>query len=61
MNVLGMSGAAGPINQAAQAWLASWSSGSQPLFLFLYYFDPHTWYNPPPPYDTLSIRAMPAR
>jgi arylsulfatase A-like enzyme len=21
--------------------------------LYLYYFDPHTWYNPPPPYDTL--------
>lgn len=28
-------------------------SGTQPLYLFLYYFDPHTWYNPPPPYDTL--------
>jgi arylsulfatase A-like enzyme len=26
---------------------------SQPLFLFLYYYDPHTWYDPPPPYDTL--------
>jgi arylsulfatase A-like enzyme len=28
-------------------------SGTQPLYLFLYYFDPHTWYNPPAPYDTL--------
>lgn len=22
-----------------------------PLFLFMWYVDPHTWYNPPPPYD----------
>jgi arylsulfatase A-like enzyme len=38
-------------------WLdTSWTlviSGTQPLFLFLYYFDPHTWYDPPPPYDAL--------
>lgn len=26
---------------------------SQPLFLFLYYYDPHTWYDPPAPYNTL--------
>lgn len=44
---------AGSVNAAAHSWLASWSPGSQPLFLFLYYFDPHTWYNPPSPYDTL--------
>jgi arylsulfatase len=25
----------------------------QPLFLFMYYYDPHTWYDPPPPYDSL--------
>ncbi len=40
------------LNDTALAWLANWS-GAQPLFLLLYYFDPHTWYAPPPPYDTL--------
>ena len=43
---------AASVNAAAQSWLRAWSPGTQPLFLFLYYFDPHTWYNPPPPYDT---------
>ena len=28
-------------------------SGTQPLFLFAYYWDPHTYYDPPPPYDLL--------
>jgi arylsulfatase A-like enzyme len=45
------------LNVAAMAWLSNtWTStlsGTQPLFLYLYYFDPHTWYNPPSPYDTL--------
>lgn len=45
------------INTLAFDWLDNtWSpvlSGTQPLFLYLYYFDPHTWYNPPAPYDTL--------
>jgi arylsulfatase A-like enzyme len=45
------------INRVATAWLNDeWTSvlsGTQPLFLYLYYFDPHTWYNPPAPYDTL--------
>ncbi|CAG1773180.1 partial Choline-sulfatase, partial [uncultured bacterium] len=45
------------INQAAMNWIDStWTpalSSTQPLFLFLYYFDPHTWYDPPPPYATL--------
>jgi arylsulfatase A-like enzyme len=44
------------VNAMAMNWLGnSWApiSGTKPLFLFLYYFDPHTWYNPPPPYDTL--------
>ena len=45
------------INTLAINWLETqWSpilSGTQPLFLHLYYYDPHTWYNPPPPYDTL--------
>jgi arylsulfatase A-like enzyme len=47
---------AGLINGFTIDWLEdTWIpdlSGSQPLFLFLYYFDPHTWYDPPPPYDT---------
>lgn len=44
------------VNAMAMDWLgANWAtiSGTKPLFLFLYYFDPHTWYDPPPPYDTL--------
>lgn len=38
-------------------WLdTTWTStisGTQPLYLFAYYFDPHTWYDPPAPYDIL--------
>jgi arylsulfatase len=45
------------INVAAMDWLSNtWTpalSGTQPLFLYLYYFDPHTWYDPPHPYGTL--------
>ena len=52
-SVLELSKLAESLNAAAQTWLASWVPGSQPLFLLLYYFDPHTWYNPPPPYNTL--------
>jgi arylsulfatase A-like enzyme len=48
---------AADINDMVFDWLdTSYSptiSGTQPLYLFLYYFDPHTWYNPPAPYDTL--------
>jgi len=47
---------AGELNQAAMNWLDTiWTptlSGTQPLFLYLYYYDPHTWYDPPPPYNT---------
>jgi arylsulfatase len=47
-------GMAGEINSRVFNWLENnWSSTEQPLFLFLYYFDPHTWFNPAPPYDTL--------
>jgi arylsulfatase A-like enzyme len=46
---------AGLINSFTMDWIEhTWIpdlSGGQPLFLFLYYFDPHTWYDPPPPYD----------
>ena len=41
--VLESSGLSAQLNVAAQSWLASWSPGPQPLFLFLYYFDPHTF------------------
>lgn len=45
------------INELAQKWLednlASVESSGQPLFLYLYYMDPHTLYDPPAPYDTL--------
>ena len=45
------------INAHAIEWLQnSWlpqAGNGQPLFLFLYYFDPHVWYDPLPPYDTL--------
>jgi arylsulfatase A-like enzyme len=48
---------ASEINTLAFNWLdTTWTptlTGTQPLFLYLYYFDPHTYYNSPPPYDTL--------
>jgi arylsulfatase A-like enzyme len=40
------------VTDLAITWTQSYSS-SQPLFLWVYYMDPHTWYNPPPPYDVL--------
>ncbi len=44
------------VNRRAMDWLqTTWrasSTGSRPLFLFLYYFDPHDYYDPLPPYDT---------
>lgn len=47
-------GVADVVNTAAKTWFQnSWQASMQPLFLWLYYFDPHTWYNPGPPYDTL--------
>ncbi len=49
------------INELAQKWLednlASVESSGQPLFLYLYYMDPHTLYDPPAPYDTLYDSA----
>lgn len=45
------------VNAQVFDWLEQvWTptiSGTQPLFLYLYYFDPHTWYDPLPPYDEL--------
>ncbi len=36
------------------------ASDSRPLFLFAYYYDPHSWYDPPPPYDTLYKPGCPS-
>jgi arylsulfatase A-like enzyme len=47
---------AAEINALAMDWLSQTylqQEPRQPLFLFLHYFDPHTWYMPPPPYDLL--------
>lgn len=41
------------VNNRTLAWLDANRDPSKPLFLYLYYFDPHSWYNPPAPYDTL--------
>lgn len=43
------------VNQEVLNWLQKkWlrREQSQPLFLYLYYLDSHTWYTPPAPYDT---------
>lgn len=43
------------VNQATFDWLDTNQETirTRPQFLFVYYYDPHTWYDPPPPYDTL--------
>ncbi len=45
------------VNARVMSWFdgraADLESSGKPLFLFIYYFDPHGWYNPLPPYDTL--------
>ncbi len=47
-------GIAAQVNARATTWLGdNWSAITTPIFLFLYYFDPHTWYNPLAPYDTM--------
>ena len=48
---------ASEVNERAMKWLQEQYlpkiKEKKPLFLFLYYFDPHVWYDPPPPYDML--------
>lgn len=41
------------LNRKAFTWLDANrpTLRERPLFLFMYYYDPHTWYDPPPPYD----------
>lgn len=43
------------LNQMAFDWLTEHPDAgeSQPLFLYMYYYDSHSWYDPPAPYDTL--------
>ncbi|HSH01753.1 MAG TPA: sulfatase [Anaerolineae bacterium] len=45
------------LNETVSTWLdTEWSttiSGTQPLFLNLYYYDPHSWYTPPAPYNIM--------
>lgn len=46
---------AAEVNARVIEWLdTEWATlgGDEPLFLFVYYFDPHTWWDPLPPYDT---------
>lgn len=48
---------AAAVNDLAQSWLDNNQTvldhSGKPLFLFLYYYDPHSWYDPPAPFDTL--------
>lgn len=42
---------AGDVTTRALEWIREERDG--PFFLFAHYFDPHTLYDPPPPYDSL--------
>lgn len=48
---------AASLNKLAFSWLddnaSTLEDGKSPLFLFLYYYDPHSWYDPLPPFDTM--------
>ncbi len=45
---------AADLNRMAFNWLdTGGATADKPLFLFMYYYDPNSWYDPPPPYDTL--------
>jgi arylsulfatase A-like enzyme len=45
------------VNGKVTGWLTTdWpaaNTGGRPLFLFVYYMEPHVFYDPPAPYDTL--------
>lgn len=52
----GLNADAAQVNAAAFEWLdTTWQADlrDRPLFLYLYYYDPHTIYAPPPPYDLM--------
>ncbi len=48
------SGLAATVTRQAAAWLQR-RDPARPLFLFVFYFDPHYDYRPPPPYDRLFV------
>jgi arylsulfatase A-like enzyme len=59
----GVSGVAGTVTRQGLSLLKR-RDPSRPLFLFLFYFDPHYDYLPPPPFDALfrdAQRPMPDR
>jgi len=41
------------LNLAALDWLDDREDTSRPVFIYLHYMDPHSPYEPPPPYDTV--------
>ena len=41
-----------PLTTQVITWTQQYTN-TQPLFLFVYFMDPHTHYNPPPPYDLM--------
>jgi arylsulfatase len=52
-NPTSFQGVAAALNGRVFSWLASGPPEPAPLFLFVYYVDPHTWYHPVPPFNTL--------
>jgi len=48
---------AGETTERALAWLDG--AGGEPFFLFVHYFDAHTRYDPPSPYDELFLGDLP--
>lgn len=52
----GPNGDAAKVNERAEQWLDTvWAPSlkDKPLYLYLYYYDPHTIYDPPPPYHVM--------
>ncbi|MCK5557109.1 MAG: sulfatase, partial [Candidatus Hydrogenedentes bacterium] len=41
------------LSSAALKWLDSREDTSRPVFMYLHYMDPHSPYEPPPPFDTV--------
>lgn len=47
------------VNQTAMSLLREGCRGEEPFFLFIHYWDPHTPYLPPKPYDRLFYQKPP--
>lgn len=43
---------AAQVEERAGPWIARAAAGSQPFFAWVHFYDPHSPYAPPPPYDT---------